>query len=68
MSTEPDVAEGLIAGLEAEAAFVELGAFGIDVAKAREKLRDYQLADPELYSRLSWVSSPSSCSVSGASS
>lgn len=44
--TEPsNVASRLIASLEAEAEIVDRGAFTIDQTKAREKLRDYQLAD-----------------------
>jgi hypothetical protein len=44
-----DVAERLIASLEAEAEIVDHGEFTIDQAKAREKLRDYQLADPHAW-------------------
>jgi hypothetical protein len=40
-----NVASRLIASLEAEAQIVDHGAFTIDQAKAREKLRDYQLVN-----------------------
>ncbi len=50
MSAKPsDVAERLIASLEAEAEMVDRGDFTIDQVKARDKLRDYQLADPNAW-------------------
>lgn len=50
MSGEPsDAVERLIASLEAEAEMVDHGEFTIDHAKARDKLRDYQLADPHAW-------------------
>jgi hypothetical protein len=44
-----DVAKSLIASLEAEAEMVDRGEFTIDQAKARDKLRDYQLVDPHAW-------------------
>lgn len=50
MSGPPsDVVERLLASLEAEAEIVDHGEFTIDQAKARDKLRDYQLADPHAW-------------------
>lgn len=50
MSGPPsDAAERLIASLEAEAEIVDHGRFTIDQAKARDKLRDYQLVDPHAW-------------------
>ncbi len=43
------VAERLIASLEAEAEMVDHGAFTLDHAKAREKLREYQLVAPDFW-------------------
>lgn len=47
-----NVASRLIASLEAEAEIVDRGAFTIDQTKAREKLRDYQLADAHAWTLL----------------
>jgi hypothetical protein len=47
-----NVASRLIASLEAEAEIVDHGAFTIDQTKAREKLRDYQLADANAWTLL----------------
>jgi hypothetical protein len=44
-----DVANVLVAQLEAEADFVEAGSFTLDASKAREKLAGYQLAEPERF-------------------
>ena len=40
------LAEQLIAGIEAEGSFVEEGQFRIDLAKAREKLANFRIAEP----------------------
>lgn len=45
MSTPDDVASSLIDSLASEATHVDEGSFTLDPAKAREKLRAYQLAD-----------------------
>ncbi|MFV8755688.1 hypothetical protein ACNOYE_34485 [Nannocystaceae bacterium ST9] len=47
--TPSDVANRLIASLEAGAEIVDRGEFTIDATKARDKLRDYQLADPDAW-------------------
>jgi hypothetical protein len=39
----------LIARLEADAEFVDAGAFTLEIGKAREKLAEYQLADPQRF-------------------
>jgi hypothetical protein len=44
-----DAVNRLIASLEAEAEIVDHGEFTIDQAKARDKLRDYQLVDPHAW-------------------
>lgn len=44
-----DVVDRLIASLEADAEMVDHGEFTIDQAKARDKLRDYQLADADAW-------------------
>ncbi len=46
MSEPDDVAAALIAGLADDGEQVDEGGFTLDPAKAREKLRAYQLADP----------------------
>lgn len=49
MSGTDDVASRLIASLEAEAEIIDRGEFTIDETKARDKLRDHQLADPDAW-------------------
>jgi hypothetical protein len=44
-----DVVERLIASLEADAEMIDHGEFTIDQGKARDKLRDYQLADADAW-------------------
>jgi hypothetical protein len=53
MSDEPDpqgdIAGSLIAALEGGGEYVDDGAFTLDAAKARAKLREHQLADPHAW-------------------